>query len=240
MEQVPIKNKPYLIVGNGRMASHLVNYFSMLNIDFHQWRRKDNLPIEPYIKFSNKILLAISDDSIDSVSRTIPNKLKIHFSGVLSIKSAESAHPLFTFGLSLNNINDYEEISFITEKGRKGFKELFPELKNSYYEISKYEKPIYHAWASMVGNFSSILISEYSKVLKKLSLPISIADPYLKQVIKNSLYDINALTGPIIRGDTKTIEKHLISIDKDFEPIYRSFVKLIEKRKKYETDSRNN
>ena len=42
----------------------------------------------------------------------------------------------------------------------------------------------------------------------------------------------DALTGPIIRGDQKTIDSHLKSIETDFIPIYKSLVKCIKKRRK--------
>ena len=73
-------------------------------------------------------------------------------------------------------------------------------------------------------------ISEYIKKLKEMSLPASMAEPFLKQVLKNSLQSQKALTGPIDRGDEKTIRKHLAVIDDDFKPIYESFVQLCQKR----------
>jgi predicted short-subunit dehydrogenase-like oxidoreductase (DUF2520 family) len=231
MEQVPNEKKTYLIIGGGKLALHFSEYFSLLNIDFYRWERRSNQSLKHLLKLTSKVLLAISDDSIDAVARTIKNKLVIHFSGAHSSLYAESAHPLFTFSSSLNSLDEYQSISFITEKGKKSFSSLFPELKNNSYKIDSNKKIFYHAWASMVGNFSSVLISEYAKVLKKLSLPVEIADPYLKQVVRNSLYTSNALTGPISRGDKVTIQKHLVSIDEDFKKVYESFVELIEKRK---------
>lgn len=231
MEQVPMKIKPYLIIGGGKMASHLSHYFSMLDIDFYQWKRTSKQPLDPFLKLSTKVLLAVSDDSIEAIASKIEDKLIIHFSGVLSTSYAESAHPLYTFSSSLNDLPQYESIPFVLEKGRKDFSQLFPELKNNSFKIDQNQKVLYHAWASMVGNFSSILINEYSKILKSFSLPVDIAEPYLKHVIKKSLYEKDFLTGPISRGDNKTIEKHLSVIDNNFKPIYRSFVELIKKKK---------
>jgi predicted short-subunit dehydrogenase-like oxidoreductase (DUF2520 family) len=231
MEQVPNEKKTYLIIGGGKLALHFSEYFSLLNIDFYRWERRSNQPLKQLLELTSKVLLAISDDSIDAVARTIKNKLVIHFSGVHSSVYSESAHPLFTFSSSLNSLDEYESISFITEEGKKSFSSLFPELKNKSYKIDSNKKILYHAWASMVGNFPSVLISEYAKVLKELSLPVEIADPYLKQVVQNSLYTSNSLTGPISRGDKITIQKHLVTIDKDFKKVYESFVELIEKRK---------
>ena len=232
MEQVPIDKKPYLIIGSGRLAKHLANYFQLLDIPFNQWKRNDKSKLKKLSRNSEKILLAISDDSIIPVAKRFPGFLVIHFSGVLSTKFAESAHPLFTFSNNLYQLKEYQNIPFITEKKRMRFKDLFPELINSSYEIERREKEHYHAWASMVGNFSSFLISEYKKVIADLKLPKEILEPYLYQIVKSSIKETDALTGPIIRGDQKTIDKHLQTIEIDFIPIYNSFIKCINKRRK--------
>lgn len=232
MEQVPTKKKPYLIIGGGRLAKHLAYYLQLLGIPFNQWKRKDRSKLEKLSSNSNKILLAISDDSIIPVAKKFPDKLVIHFSGALTTKFAESAHPLFTFSNNLYQLKEYQNIPFITESKRMNFKELFPELINLSYVIEQREKEHYHAWASMVGNFSSFLISEYKKVIVDLDLPKKILEPYLYQIVKNSINETDALTGPIIRGDQETIDKHLQIIEMDFIPIYNSFLKCINNRRK--------
>ena len=230
MGQVPTIQKPFLIVGGGRLASHLAHYFNLLDIPFYQWTRHSKHPLTLFLNYSHSVLLAVSDDVIEPLADSIPNKMVIHFSGVLSTPLAESAHPLFTFGPDLYDLETYRTIPFITEKDRLSFSDLFPELPNVSYEIDPHKKPIYHAWTSIAGNFSSILIMEYIKKLKEMSLPASMAEPFLKQVLKNSLQSQKALTGPIDRGDEKTIRKHLAVIDDDFKPIYESFVQLCQKR----------
>ena len=232
MEQVPIVKKPYLIIGDGKLAKHLAKYFQLSDIPFNQWKRKDKSKLENLSRNSEKILLAISDDSIIPVAKKFSGFLVIHFSGVLSTKFAESAHPLFTFSNNLYQLKEYQNIPFITEIKRMNFKDLFPELKNLSYEIDKKDKESYHAWASMVGNFSSFLISEYKKVITDLELPTEILEPYLYKIVENSIKETDALTGPIIRGDQKTIDKHLQTIEMDFIPIYNSFIKCIKKRTK--------
>lgn len=232
MEQVPRVYKPYLIIGGGKLAKHLANYFQLLGIPFNQWTRTDKSKLEDLSNHSEKILLAISDESIIKVAKKFPDNLVIHFSGALSTKFAESAHPLFTFSNNLYQLNEYKDIPFITERNRMKFNDLFPELLNLSFEIGQTEKANYHAWASMVGNFSSFLISEYKKVFTNLKLPQEILGPYLFRIVKNSIEENDPLTGPIVRGDQKTIEKHLQSIEMDFVPIYNSFIECIKKRRK--------
>ncbi len=230
MRKVPKKNTPYLIVGRGRVAKHISEYFKQMNIPFLNWDRSKKTPISIFIKKVDKVLLAVPDDSIEKLASSISNKTIIHFSGAVTNKTIESAHPLYTFSHDLYDLKVYKTIPFITEKGKRSFKELFPELNNKSFQINKKDKLLYHAWASMAGNFSSLLIIEYSKILKDIDLPSSIAKPYLLQMVRNSVKNERALTGPIIRGDKKTISKHLNVIGEDFIKIYQSFLSLYSKK----------
>ena len=116
MEQVPTKKKPYLIIGGGRLAKHLAYYLQLLDIPFNQWKRKDRSKLEKLSSNSNKILLAISDDSIIPVAKKFPDKLVIHFSGVLTTKFAESAHPLFTFSNTSPKRSNNFMVSFLAAR----------------------------------------------------------------------------------------------------------------------------
>lgn len=230
MGQVPTLHKSYLIIGGGRLATHLAHYFSLLDIPYYQWTRQTEHPLSTLLNPIQKVLLAVSDDAIEPLAKSIPNKTLIHFSGVLSTKLAEGAHPLFTFGPDLYDLETYRTIPFITEKGNSPFFDHFPELPNLSYEIDSAQKPLYHAWTSMAGNFSSFLIMEYVKKIKGMNLPASLAKPYLTQVLKNSLQSHSALTGPIARGDNQTIQKHLDVLGENFKPLYQSFVQLIREK----------
>src|SRR5579872_4812260 len=97
MRQVP----RYLIIGNGKVASHLQYYFTLLQIPFYTWSRKQSFSeLYSLADKSSHILLLIKDDAIEKfieqelrhVSATL-----IHFSGSLVSQYAYGAHPLMTF-----------------------------------------------------------------------------------------------------------------------------------------------
>ena len=104
MGQVPTLQKPYLIVGGGRLASHISHYFKLLDIPFYCWHRNHEHPLSTFLTLTEKVLLAVSDDAIEPLSETIPQKTTIHFSGALTLPKVESAHPLFTFGPDLYDL----------------------------------------------------------------------------------------------------------------------------------------
>jgi len=232
----------YLIVGNGKTAKHISRYFELLSIPFNSWNRNESILFEKKVTGEKKILLPISDDQIEKFIEEHKSKVNsqilwIHFSGVLPTTLAESAHPLFTFHNSLYDLETYKSIPFITEKGRKTFYELFPELPNASYEIEASQKSLYHAWCSIAGNFTSILWAEFfNRLENKFHLPKETAFPYLKQVATNTLANPNSLTGPLVRGDKETIQKHLETLrDDDFYKIYNSFKELYENKTRKES-----
>lgn len=247
MGQVPnqIDKPKYLIVGNGRLAKHFLHYFDLLDVSYIQYVREN---LNEFVKLSNpsdksesieRILLLIRDDQIENFIHEYKNKISpqliwIHCSGVLSIEEAESAHPLASFSEVIFDLRFYKSIPFVTEKGRKNFHELFPQLQNFNFEIYKEEKELYHAWCSIAGNFSVILWQRFFHFLEnQLTIPAGSAYPYLKSVTQNLMLSKDPLTGPIKRGDSKTIEKHLDQLKgSPLEDVYKSFIKLFEKSKR--------
>ena len=81
MRQVPLKNKKYLVVGNGNMARHISTYFDLLDIPYHSWCRSSGENINNKLLSSEKVLVAISDDAIikftSSLLKKFPRKIFI-------------------------------------------------------------------------------------------------------------------------------------------------------------------
>jgi len=66
----------------------------------------------------------------------------------------------------------------------------------------------------------------FSEFENKFHFPSDIAHAYLKQLTQNLLlHPKEALTGPVTRGDQKTIEKNLEALKNDpLQLIYKSFI----------------
>ena len=237
MRQVPAKNKQYtyLIVGKGKLSNHFQHYFSLKNILYKVWTRNSEESFQTIAQFAKCILVLIKDDEIQNFINNNHkilsyDKTWIHCSGMLSTNLAESAHPLMTFTDELYSLEKYESITFITEKGRKSLKELFPELKNPNYEIESNEKTLYHAFCVLSGNFTTMIWQFFFDYLKSKSIPESAAYLYLTTITENLKNNTAPLTGPIQRNDKYTIQKHLESLnDHPVKDIYISFLEAYDK-----------
>lgn len=237
MRQVPAKNKQYsyLIVGAGKLSTHFQHYFSLKNITYKVWTRSSEESFQSIEQAAKSVLVLIKDDEIqnflDNNHKNFSiDKTWIHCSGMLTTLLAESAHPLMTFTEELYSLEKYESITFVTEKGRKNFSELFPQLKNPHYEIESSQKTLYHAFCVLSGNFTTMIWQFFFDYLKSMNIPVSAAYPYLTTITENLKNNSAPLTGPIQRNDKITIQKHLESLnDHPVKNIYISFLEAYEK-----------
>ncbi len=223
------KHYKYLLIGTGRLATHLSFYFDNQKIDYLKWNRNSNISFDMVLQKADIILIAISDDAIESFINVFlknsKNKIIVHFSGNLSLQGIESTHPLMTFGDKFYSEEFYETIPFITEKGKCSFSEIFPELPNPNYQINQEDKSLYHAWCSIAGNFTTLLWKTFeNRLTNNFSIPREVMIPYLNKITENIIGSKNPLTGPFARKDFAVIEKHKQALENDlFLGIYNKF-----------------
>ena len=234
MRQVP----QYLIIGNGRLARHLCFYFSQLHIAYHSWHR--SMPVDllhARKATATHILLPIKDAAIDPFVEEhlrYTQAVKVHFSGALVSGQAWGAHPLMTFGPDLYPAEKYRGIPFVIDEEAPDFSELLPGLNNPHMRLPVKDKAKYHALCVMAANFSCLLWQKlFSTLESDFGIPAQTADMFLQQQTENLLTDYrSALTGPLARGDTETIERNLKALDGDpFQNIYAAFVAAYQKEK---------
>jgi predicted short-subunit dehydrogenase-like oxidoreductase (DUF2520 family) len=212
MRQVPHP----LIVGDGKMATHVGHYLSLLGINYSQWSRKkySDVPLETLLNHSDLTLLLISDANLESfitLNSFLKTKPIVHFSGALSLESISSAHPLMTFSNTLYDLETYKKITFIVESNKKDNPHNYLDfLPNDFYTIPAESKTYYHMLCALSGNFTCILWEKFFNELETtFQLPKSIGELYLKQITQNILHNPNtALTGPLIRKDITTLNKY--------------------------------
>lgn len=241
------------LIGNGRLAKQLQAYLAeslkSVHVSFSHVYRAQNTPSEitRAIQNSSHIWLAISDQAIESFynefydtlnaddsSADQNNKIWVHFSGAHNSKNIFSVHPLMTFTNNPFPQNDFNKIHLtISPPSQRtsgkilSLSELMPGLKNPWSFLPADKKAFYHALCVMGGNFPIILWSEILNQFQKLSIPDEALYRYLDQSLTNFKNEgAAALTGPIVRNDTKTINENLASLNAHpFKSIYESFIK---------------
>lgn len=230
MRRVP----QYLIIGNGRMATHLCAYFDYLNISYRQWWRRDHcIPtLHQFAKHASHALILINDGAIDSIVEQHLQRhaqlICVHFSGSLHTTLAFSAHPLCTFQKGRTyTLQEYRDIPFTIDDDAPVFSELLPGLRNPYYRIKQVDKAYYHAMCMLANNFSTLLWEKfYIEMQQRFAIRNKHLLPMLEKTFSNiSKFPDIEMTGPLTRGDVKSLERNLSALKGDpFHSIFKSFI----------------
>jgi predicted short-subunit dehydrogenase-like oxidoreductase (DUF2520 family) len=191
------------------------------------------------VKHSDIIFITTTDDQIENIvvqlsqgSWLKPEQLVIHTSGALSSTSLEplkifgcgifSMHPLQSFAKVEKAVSDLNNSFFCIEGDELRLKQLEEILNicgNKYFKLKADEKTLYHASACMISNYFVTLVHNSLQLMESIKIPSSLAFNAMLPLIQGTLQNIvelgteHALTGPIVRGDSKTLEKQLEAVE---------------------------
>ncbi|MBB64854.1 MAG: hypothetical protein CMO81_07290 [Waddliaceae bacterium] len=227
----------YLIIGRGRMASHMASYLDGLGIPYLHWWRGCGENLLEFAKLCRRRLLLISDDAIEGFLQENPELLDrpcIHFSGALVLPGVYGVHPMQSFTHELYSVEKYRKITFVMEKRDRSFADLLPGLPNIHAVIEPEKKSLYHAACVLGGNFTVLLWQKMLSLLADCGISEEAALPYIQEVQNNVYRDPKAaLTGPLTRGDERTIKQNLDALTGDaFKEVYEACVQAYEKEQR--------
>jgi predicted short-subunit dehydrogenase-like oxidoreductase (DUF2520 family) len=247
MGQVPARTSasarsPYGFVGDGRLSRHWRHYFTSLGLPWSLWSRRlarvDGLTAAAALADCEVILLAVSDDAIEPVhaqlcAAGLDGRTFVHFCGGRSFPGIFGTHPLMSFGTSLYEPRFYPGIPVFAEAGADGadpvarFRSLFPRLANPCFPLAAADKAYYHALCSLAGGMTAVLWRDFFAAMEsRFGAPRDALAGYPRRILENVLASGGgALTGPVARGDTGTIEAHLAALDgSTLGAVYRAFI----------------
>lgn len=219
---------------------------------------------EEALKGADLTLLAVPDDSIQEVCNSIASQLQpssviAHLSGALDSSILSSAQVRGLYCCSVHPLNSFPDIkSSIKLSQSKHGSYLYCEgqaaaltLTNKLFKLCGFvpinieaaAKPLYHAASVFACNYLSVLMSASTQAAMAAGLDEKIMWAALQPLIQTTLHNIGengpaeSLSGPIARGDLKTIKKHrdaLYDVAPELADLYthlgRHAVDLVKKR----------
>lgn len=211
--------------GNNNDTNEAINKVFKENVEINS----NHITISDEIKY---VFLAVPDQQIQKAFEDLKNTFSpfvrfIHLSGTMYFDNIIGAHPLMTFNAE-TQIEDYSKIKIFTDN-EFFYTEHKAQMKSLNY-VRPEDKGVYHAMASMLGNFT-----QYYLYTLKNNFPEGIHFESYEQLVLASVSsmfqkdEFEKLTGPLIRGDIDTIEKHKCALKKDnpkLLEIYQSFENL--------------
>ncbi|MBU1195599.1 MAG: DUF2520 domain-containing protein [Proteobacteria bacterium] len=197
------------------------------------------------------VFITTPDTVIESVCERIASKngfqkdaMVFHLSGALSSSILVSAksnmahvgsiHPLQSFApYETGQESPFKGINISIEGDAAAVelgKEIVNALKANFFTIPTDAKTVYHAAAVVASNYLVTVEHFALQLLKAADISEENAYEILEPLIMGTLGNIkargsiDALTGPVARGDDEIVSRHLVDIDKklpQFSSLYR-------------------
>ena len=186
---------------------------------------------------SNIVWLAVPDDAIADVSRTLAasqdwkGRLVFHSSGALTSEElaalrkqgakVASVHPMMTFVRGA--APEMAGVSFALEGDAvavRTARAIVESLGANPFVIKKQNKVLYHVFGSFASPLVIALMASMEQVGKAAGIPQrdvkSIILPLLRRTWGNysTKGPPSAFSGPLVRGDVATVRKHLAELKK--------------------------
>ncbi|MDD3722320.1 MAG: DUF2520 domain-containing protein [Lutibacter sp.] len=241
-----------IILGGGNVAYHLtnallqnneVNVVQVYNRNIEKINRfKNSIPITDNLSElmeADIYILAVSDNAISELSSTLnlKNKLVVHTSGSVAMDELKSISNKGVFYLLQTFSKEIKiDLSIVpicieaeTEKDLRLLETLAKSISKSCYHINSTQRKSLHVAAVFVNNFVNHLYHIGNEICEENNVPFEILLPLIKETANKitTLLPYKAQTGPAIRNDTKTIEKHKAMLTKNQQNIYTLLTKSI-------------
>jgi predicted short-subunit dehydrogenase-like oxidoreductase (DUF2520 family) len=181
------------------------------------------------------VVVCVPDRAVAEVADAIPAGPWIaHTSGASSLAALDphrrrfSLHPLQTFTLERGPEQldgAWAAVSGDTEEAVGAGFELARLLRLEPFELADDERALYHAGATFAASFLVTLHDVASELLDAAGAPPEALEPLMRRTMENGF----ASTGPIARGDWETVERHLEAIRMRrprVAPLYRALADM--------------
>jgi predicted short-subunit dehydrogenase-like oxidoreductase (DUF2520 family) len=226
-----------VFIGSGNVATHLAIAFKAMGADILQVWSKDSrnadllaalTKAEPISKWQHLdqhadcYIISVKDDAIQEVAMQLSqvNGIVIHTAGAVSLDALKDCgrgqgvlYPLQTFSKSKSV--DLKNVPFCIEGDRQETLEKISAIAHllsaNVSEVSSKQRKILHLAAVFACNFSNHLYHLSNELLKDHNLKFDLLKPLILETASKiqSVDPIEVQTGPAVRNDNETMQKHL-------------------------------
>lgn len=180
-------------------------------------------------------LIGASDDQIENVSsdiseacRDLGGVLVFHLAGrfgleVLAALARRGAlpaalHPVRSLTHDRLALDDFAGTACVAEGSAAALARLEPLIRSiggRWLPVRDIDRGLYHAAVSIVSNVTKGVAWKAAKWLEHAGLPESTSAAVTNQLLGSTVEDLartgarHSITGPVVRGDTRTVEAHL-------------------------------
>lgn len=167
-------------------------------------------------------ILAVKDDALPAVAAQLhfPNKVVMHCAGAIA---TDVLHPISEhraviwtlYSIKKHNLPLSNKVPLVVEgnnnKAKQTALKLAKAISNVVIETDFTQRQMLHVNAVIVNNFTNHLFSIAQQLCTDNNLPFDILFPIIHQTLSQvqNISPSETQTGPAIRGDQQTIQKHI-------------------------------
>jgi predicted short-subunit dehydrogenase-like oxidoreductase (DUF2520 family) len=193
------------------------------------------------------IWVAVPDDSTELVAqalasgRNLKHKIALHSSGALSSEvlaplrragaSTASLHPMMSF-TALNRNPNLKGVWFSVEGEAAAVsvaRKIAKDLGGNVLTLKADQKALYHAFGAMIAPLLVSHLEAAEQMAQRAGLDAKSARMVMKPIVEKVISTFlasgaqRAFSGPFLRGDINTVQRHLRSLQgSDEEEVYRA------------------
>lgn len=248
-----------VILGAGNVGTHLFRVFTEAKeVEVVQWYNRsleriqlhrDTLAVTDQLDAlmeADVYLLALSDDAIPITAKELtPLKgIVAHTAGSVSMDVLKQHadhgvfYPLQTF--SKNRVVDFKSIPICIEansdQNRETLTKLAEAIGENIHPINSIQRMGLHTAAVFVNNFTNHLYQVGAQICEEQEVPFDLLRPLIAETAAKieSITPKEAQTGPALRNDKTTLQKHLDQLrDPVFKNLYLTLTESIQKNDEY-------
>ena len=186
------------------------------------------------------IIIAVSDDAINNISRQLGEKkwqsvIIVHTSGSVpstALNGLSSYGVFYSFqSMTAGQEMDFKQVPILVHSNSEQNTDLLIQLAESIsdkvYKVSDEQRGIIHVAGVFANNFSNHMVTVAHDILAKNELPLEVIKPLIVNTLQKILEmdPIDAQTGPAVRGDTDVMDKHIKFLED--QPELKNLYRLI-------------
>jgi len=183
-------------------------------------------------------LIGASDHQISAVAHSIANQrhdldgvLVFHLAGRFGLDVLESLsgngaglaalHPVRSLTHASLLLSDFEGTACVAEGSDSALgalQILVTSIGGIWLPVGDIDRGLYHASVSIISNITKAVAWKAQNWLEKAGLPENTATAVTHQLLHSTMEDLfrsgarQSITGPVVRGDTSTIEAHMTAL----------------------------
>jgi len=212
--------------------------------------------LDPRLSLAKTLLLTTADRALPEVAKLLASqpggprawrgKVVLHTCGSLP---ASVLRPLKRRGAAIGSLHPFQTVPDASAGVRnllgcywcvegnaaaqRMARKYVKALKGTAFHVHGGQRALYHLSAFLVSPTVVVLMERSARLLRRAGVPNHVARPMLRQFVTETIRNFaalgarRALTGPVVRGDWTTVERHLAALRKvapDLVPLYREFL----------------